>query len=519
LEHKNADWDATFLRWSGGRTGRPIAEPPSAQPNHRRPNLPSRTGATTPGPRKPLPVIEPPALATAPVARREPRAISDQRPSTAAAPGMALRLETAGRREFKRGLYIVIVVVGLAGLWASFVPLSGALVATGTVVAASDVKRIQHPVGGVVREILVHDGSKVVAGQVLVRLDPTVARGNLEMAAKRLLETRALVQRLTAERDNTTNRPLTLSPIAGLEDSDEATVAMAQTSLLNAHTDARKQAVAQEQAHVEELNHTIESLRAQMASKQEAITSVSTELVSIEALYRDKLTTISRLMQLRRDKSQLEGEIGSLAASVAETQSKIEEARLETTRQLDQLRTQVLTDLREAEAKEGDLVEQHKIALQQMQQIELTAPQDGIVHDLSVHTLGGVVGPAEVLMLIAPDDRDFEIEARLQPKDIDQVAVAQPAMLRFTAFDRNTTPELHGTVTYVSPDTTHDAHTNAPVYTVRIAVAAGEAARLGDLRLVAGMPTEAFLVTRSRTALTYLFKPFLDQLYRMFRGR
>jgi len=122
-------------------------------------------------------------------------------------------------------------------------------------------------------------------------------------------------------------------------------------------------------------------------------------------------------------------------------------------------------------------------------------------------------------MLIAPDDDDLQVETQLQPKDIDQVAVGQPAMLRFAAFDRNTTPELRGSISYLSPDTTRDPRTNAVSYTARISIDAGEARRLGDLHLMSGMPAEIYLITQSRTALTYLLKPLADQLHRMFRGR
>jgi HlyD family secretion protein len=179
----------------------------------------------------------------------------------------------------------------------------------------------------------------------------------------------------------------------------------------------------------------------------------------------------------------------------------------------------VLTDLREAEGKENELVEQQRMAHEQLSEIDLRAPQSGTVHDLSAHTVGGVVGPAEVMMLIVPDGDELLVEAQLQPKDIAQVAVGQTAMVRFAAFDRNATPELHGTVSYVSPDTTRDPRTNSPSYTTRVVLTPEEAKRLGDFHLMSGMPAELYLVTQSRTALSYLMKPFLDQLHRMFRGR
>ena len=141
------------------------------------------------------------------------------------------------------------------------------------------------------------------------------------------------------------------------------------------------------------------------------------------------------------------------------------------------------------------------------------------MHELALHTIGGVVSPAEPLMRIAPDDDDLAIEADIASKDIDQVTAGQVANLRFAAFDRNASPELHGTVAYVAPDATKDARTNASVYHLRIGIDSAELARLGDLHLIAGMPVEIVLATRSRTLLSYLMKPLADQAARAFRGR
>jgi len=178
-----------------------------------------------------------------------------------------------------------------------------------------------------------------------------------------------------------------------------------------------------------------------------------------------------------------------------------------------------MRDLREAEAKEGELVERHLAARDQMTRTVIRAPTAGTIHELALHTVGGVVTPAEVLMLLVPDGDTLAIEARLSADKVDQVHVGQTAHVRMSAFNQRTTPELAGIVELVSADIVRDTQSGATYYDVRIALPADEVRRLGSLRLIPGMPAEVFLETESRTMLSYLFKPLTDQLSRMFRER
>jgi HlyD family secretion protein len=178
-----------------------------------------------------------------------------------------------------------------------------------------------------------------------------------------------------------------------------------------------------------------------------------------------------------------------------------------------------MRDLREAEAKEGELVERLLAARDQMARTIIRAPTAGTIHELALHTIGGVVTPAEVLMLVVPDGETLAIEARLSADKVDQVHIGQSAHVRLSALDQHTTPELTGIVELVSADVIRDAQSGATYYNVRITLSANELHRLGNLHLVPGMPAEVFLQTQSRTILSYLFKPLMDQLARMFRER
>jgi HlyD family secretion protein len=165
----------------------------------------------------------------------------------------------------------------------------------------------------------------------------------------------------------------------------------------------------------------------------------------------------------------------------------------------------------------SELAERKIAAQDQLRRVELRAPIPGIVHELGVHTVGGVISAGEPVMLIVPSTDLLTIEVRIAPADIDQVAVGQTSVLRFPAFNQRTTPELAGTVTRVAADLTRETQTGQTFYIARIKVDDASEAHLGGLKLVPGMPVEAFIATGERTALSYLVKPFTDQFARAFR--
>src|SRR6185312_4078935 len=214
----------------------------------------------------------------------------------------------------------------------------------------------------------------------------------------------------------------------------------------------------------------------------------------------------------------LDGERGQAAAAIAETKSKISETELQIIRVDQDFRTEVMKDLREAQDKEAELVEKTTAARDLLGRVDLRAPTNGIVHELSVHTIGGVITPGEVVMEIVPESDELQIEARLPPQEIDHVHTGQRAYIRFSASNQRTTPQLEGTVSYVSADLTRDKqkNSNAAYYTIRATLPSSERRRLDGLQLVSGMPVEAFLQTGSRTMMSYLLKPITDQLLRTF---
>ena len=183
----------------------------------------------------------------------------------------------------------------------------------------------------------------------------------------------------------------------------------------------------------------------------------------------------------------------------------------------DDARSKVAEELSNVRAKIAELHEREIAAEDQLKRIDIRAPQSGRVHQLAVHTIGHVITPGETIMLIVPDKEALSIEAKVSPTDIDQLRPDQPAVLRFSAFNQRTTPEIGGTVSWISADVTEDEHTGIFYYTLRIAVPENELARLNSLKILPGMPVEAFVQTGTRSAFSYFLKPLTDQVMRTFR--
>jgi HlyD family secretion protein len=419
--------------------------------------------------------------------------------------------------ELRAGLRVLVLGVGLVGGWCVLVPLSGAVTVPGTLVVESSVKKIQYPAGGVIAEIRVHDGMRVQEGDLLVRIDETQLRANLQVVSDQLDETRVRIARLSAERDGA-DAPI-ISADSGTQAGgrDLKSLIASETSLFKARLGARENQKKLLLGSIAQLEEEIDGIDAQIKSKSEQIDLISSELKGVQALFDKQLVPLTRLTALQRQAAQLEGERSQLKSAIAETRSKISQAQLEIVKIDQDLRSDVMKDLREAQDRETELAQKIVAARDQLNRVEIRAPSAGVVHQLTVHTIGGVIGAGEVIMEIVPDSDDLQIEARLPPVEIDQVHAGQDVLVRFSAFNQRTTPQIAGRVSYVSADLTQDQQSKSSYYTIRVNLSAGELHRLGDLRLVSGMPAELFLQTGSRTMMSYLLKPITDQLKRTFR--
>ncbi len=433
----------------------------------------------------------------------------------APAPGSSL---ASIRRHLFAGIIIVLLLGGGVGGWAATTELAGALIAEGSVVVDSNVKKVQHPTGGIVGELRAHDGDHVKAGDILVQLDETVMRANLAIVTKGLDELMARKARLQAERDGA--KTVTFPPELLAHDNRDAVDAVdSERKLFQLRRTARLGQKAQLQQRIEQLEQEVSGIEAQQSAKTQEIGLIGRELKGVRELYAKNLVQITRLTQLEREAARLAGERAQLMASAAQTRGKISEIRLQII-QIDQdLSSEVAKELRDIESKIGEFVERKVTAEDQLRRTDIRAPQTGTVFQSAVHTVGGVITAGEPIMLIVPDADNLQVEAKVRPQDIDQVQIGQPAVLRFSAFNMRTTPEINGTITRVSADTTTDQRTGQSYYTIRVTLPQDVSALLGDVKLLPGMPVEAFVQTGDRTVISYLMKPLRDQFMRTFREK
>jgi HlyD family secretion protein len=423
------------------------------------------------------------------------------------------------RRHIAAGCILVAVLAFGLGGWASTAQISGALIAQGTIVVDSNIKKVQHPTGGVVGEVRVHDGDRVKAGDILIRLDETVTRANLAIVTKGLDELYARKARLAAERDgaDTVAMPRELS---GTIDNPDVKEAMdSERKLFQLRRTARLGQKDQLQQRIAQLQEQISGLTAQREAKDKELGFIGQELSGVRDLWQRNLVQLNRLTSLERDEAKVQGERGQLIASSAEAKGRISEIQLQILEIDQQFTSDVAKELRETDSKIGEAVERKVTAEDQLKRTDIRAPQDGVVFQSTANTVGGVVTAGDQIMQIVPESDKLSVEVKVEPKDIDLVAFGQPVLLRFSAFNQRTTPELNGTVQRIAADTSNDQRTGQSYYVVRIDIDDGEIARLGAVKLTPGMPVEAFIQTGERTLVAYLVKPLHDQLMRSFREK
>lgn len=422
------------------------------------------------------------------------------------------------RRHLFGGTILVAVLTGGIGGWAATTELSGAVTASGSVVVDSNVKKVQHLTGGIVGELRVREGDHVRSGDILVRLDETALRAGLAIYAKGLDEMHARKARLASERDGADN----IAVASELLDnpSKEFIAALdSERKLFELRAAARRGQKSQLRQRIAQLEDETRGYAALQQAKAEEIELIQRELTGVRGLWEKNLVQINRLTLLEREAARLKGELAQSIASTAQVRGKVSEIELQILQIDQELSSEVAKELREIDGKIGEFIERKVTAEDQLKRVDIRSPQDGVVHQLNVHTVGGVVSAADPVMLIVPEADMLMVEAKISPTDIDQLYIGQTANLRFSAFNQRTTPEISGKVSRISADVTPDQRTGQNFYTVRLLITPEELARLGNVRLVPGMPAEVFARTYDRSILSYLVKPLSDQVARAFRER
>lgn len=412
------------------------------------------------------------------------------------------------------GSIMAILLVAGVGGWSATAKLSGAIIATGTVLVDEHVKVLQHLDGGIVRGIDVREGQHVAQGQVLLRLDDVQIRTEQSILLSELAELAAREARLIAERDAAAEvvfPPDYLQLYPGSEAILEGEQHLFSSTYRN-----RQSKREQFQLQIEQLREEMIGLEAQHTSLTAERELIADELGRISALAEKGLIEAAKVTAADRELVRITGTLGELVANIARSGARISEINVQIISVDDLAYTEAQRELRTVTARIKELTDRLAEVQNRLDRTEIRSPVDGTVNELSVTTLGGVITPAERLMTIVPTDADLKIEFRIAINDIDQIQVGQEAKLRFSAFNQRTTPEVPGTVTRISAAATSDPQSGQSYY-LGEAVAAGEPEELGTIDLMPGMPVEVFVQTEAQVAIAYFAKPFTDQIVRAFR--
>lgn len=424
--------------------------------------------------------------------------------------------QQALNRSLRQSALLVAALIAAIALMASVIQVTGAVIGSGRLSVESSVKRVAHPSGGVIAQIFVRDGDRVRKGDPVMRFDNRVSGDSAASLGQSLEQLLAAQARLTAERDGTAAVRYPASLVSNAAPS--AKLAMAEANRLFA---ARQSLQATEQRAIRErvsqAQQDVAATNAQLAAAEDQRRYLTPELEALRGLYARQLVTVARVNQLERTSAELNGTINALRARIAEKNARIAELRQMAIEAERNARVQAGQELAGVMAQLGDQRVRSIAATDASERSLLRAPYDGVIDNLVYQTIGGVVPPAQTIMEIVPDSEPLIVNVAVTPADIDQLHIGQPAMLRFSAFNAQTTPELTGSVFYIGADRKNDERSGAPFYDIRLRVPEAEVRKLGAVKLKVGMPVEAYMQTQRRSMLSYLLKPLIDQFNRAFR--
>ncbi len=428
------------------------------------------------------------------------------------------QIPTDPRKTIVAGLLVILFAFGGFTVWASYAPLSRAVVSSGVLKVDSSRKKIQHAEGGVVEEIFVRDGDKVKRGDVLVRLDKTKAGASLSILIDSFDAANAQYARLIAERDNLDE---IVFPEELLHRSQQnggknkaSEILKTESMLFQARRSSLLGQIAIFKKQVVSINRDIAGLEAQKASKLKQRSFVTDELNSLKSLRKEGLIGKTRVLELEREAARLQGEYGEHQSDIASKETAIGEKELEIYQLDKNFKEEVVKELKAVQEELYDLQERKNAADYVMEQIEIRSPVDGTVVNSNLHTIGGVIAPGSILLEIVPENDKLIIEAKIDPKDIDDLHIGLPAGVKITAFNQRRTPELNGKLSYLSADSLVDEKSGMNFFYAKITLSEDEVSRLGDEKLQPGMMADVFIRTGQRTPAEYLMRPMRDSFRR-----
>ena len=426
-----------------------------------------------------------------------------------------LNTSTAGLRRV--GFLVFFILFLGFGIWSYFAKLEGAVIASGTVTVSGQAKTVQHLDGGIVNDIMVENGKVVRKGDSLIRLDQTELRANYDIIQNQLRELINRRDRLRAEKDGVWQIVWDNNLFDELSLEQDLDIQKSQATIFKARRQSRNGQTSQLQERLAQLDDQINGLHALISSRDKQIQTLQKELSGLRGLLANGYTSENRVLSVQRQLEELVGQTAQNETEISRIRNTISETNLQITQIDKEFSQQVFEEIREVEQQLNDLKQQFIAISGQLERVEILAPVSGIVHELSVFTKGGVISPGQPIMQLVPLESEMEFEVNVEPQFIDEIKIGQEVSLFFSAFNARTTPNIDGTVEFVSLQTRVQEDIGVAFYPVKISIPAEQISRLNGQVLISGMPFEAFFTTESRSPLNYLIKPLTDNLKRAGR--
>lgn len=423
---------------------------------------------------------------------------------------------TDWRRAALFGYVIIFFSFGMVGGWTVYAHLDSAIVAEGIVSVETNRKTVQHFEGGIVSEILVHEGQRVKEGDVLFRLDRTQASANADALQNQLGALRATEARLLSERTGKAD----IEFPSDIVTSSHAVVRLAIADQKKQFTERRESLAGQVailEARAQQFQTEIEGLGREKAATERQLGFIQVELSDLHKLLERNLVQKPRVLALEREQSRLEGVIGRSIADSSKAANSVGEANLQIKQLRQKFFEEVNTSILDTRQKIAELTEKYRVARDVLRRIDIIAPRTGEVQNLRVTTIGGVIRAGEPLLDIVPENEALIVQAQISPNDVDAVRPGMRADVRFPSFHTKVLPVIFGTITSVSKDRLTDEQTKQPYFLARITVADREVPREISGSLSAGMPAEVMIPTGERTVASYLVRPLENRFRKALR--
>lgn len=422
------------------------------------------------------------------------------------------------KKQTSIGLAILLVTFGGFGAWAATAPLAAAVIANGSFVATGENKIVQHFEGGIVKDLLVREGDRVVAGQDLLLLDETAARANAQQLTMRQLRLETIRARLHAEANGLQVYTAPPSVMERLGDPAIAELYNSQKNNFEAGRDKLANETALLEQNIASLEFRIEGREGQIDSMERQLALLQEDLRVMSELQEKGIAPLSAVRTLERSIANADGDIARLESEVLESRAQIEKYQREIIQLRDTVQQAALDELQAVEAELDAITQQIQAANNILKRTTITAPVDGTIVRMFYHTTGGVIASGEPIFEILPSDVPLIVEVKIPRMQIDEVTEGQPATVRLTALNQRTTPVLQGNVVYISADSIVDPlDPNSEVYVARVSIPPVQLARVDGFTPTPGMPAEILIQTAERTFFDYLVKPVTDSMSRAFR--